>query len=38
MAKMIRAAKWFAHRIKTRCSAIEISVVVSALESSVFGL
>jgi hypothetical protein len=38
MARIIRTAKWFVHRIKTRCSAIEISVVVSALESSVFGL
>jgi hypothetical protein len=29
MARLIRAAKWFVHRIKTRCSAIEISVVVA---------
>jgi hypothetical protein len=35
---MIQAAKWFVQRIKTRCSAIELSAVASALESAVLGL
>jgi hypothetical protein len=38
MARIIRATKWLVYRIKTRCSAIEISAIASALESSVLAL